>query len=96
MATLEQTLKLTKENNRVCSLPQKWNQLYDMLPNKSRKGNGCEPSLPLILAAWDTPAISKMARLQEHIEWAAKQGVLEEVHNYLAALGEEEWHHIGE
>ena len=97
MATLEELLALIQTNNRVCPLPQRWQQLYEMLPNKRRVGNGWEPSLPLILAAWnDTPALSKMQRLREHIEWASAHNGIEEVHSFLKALPEEQWHHIGE
>ena len=71
MMSLEQVLVEAQKNNRVCPKPQKWQQLYEMLPNKKRKGAGWEPSLPLILAAWsETPAISKILRLREYIEWA--------------------------
>jgi len=88
-------MALVRVNDRVCPQPQKWMELYEMLPNKKRKGNGWEPSLPLILAAWwDTPAIMKMLRLREHVEWASKQGCLGEVHQFLANLREDEWHHI--
>ena len=65
-----------------------------MLPNKKRKGAGWEPALPLILAAWwDTPAISKILRLREHIEWAESQGRLEQIASVLRNLPEEQWHH---
>jgi hypothetical protein len=97
MATLDEVLADVQRNNRVCPQPQKWNELYELLPNKRRKGSGWEPPLPLILAAWwDTSTMSKMLRLREHIEWASEQGVLDVVHNFLATLKEEEWHHIGE
>jgi hypothetical protein len=97
MTSLEQVLAEAQKNKRVCPQPQKWQQLYELLPEKTRKGAGWEPSLPLILAAWsDTPAMSKMLRLREHIEWAATHGCLEQVHSFLQALPEEEWHHIGE
>jgi hypothetical protein len=56
MATKEEVLAEAQRNNRVCPQPQKWSELYELLPNKRRKGNGWEPSLPLILAAWwDAP-----------------------------------------
>ena len=67
-----------------------------MLPNKQRAGGGWEPALPLILAAWhDTPALFKMLRLAEHIEWADKHGALVSVATFLRALREEDWHHLG-
>lgn len=75
----------------------KWNGLWEMLPNKSRKGNGWEPSLPLILATWwDTPIISKKIRLREHLEWAAKHNCLEEVFDFLKRLSESDWYHEAE
>ena len=68
-----------------------------MLPNKMRKGAGWEPALPLILAAWhDTPALSKMLRLQDHIEWADAHKVLKVVSHFLRSLPESDWHHIGD
>ena len=97
MTTLEEVLVEVQKNNRVCPHPQRWQQLFNMLPDKQRKGAGWEPSLPIILAAsWDTPAISKMLRLREHIEWAASHGCLEEVSLYLRELPEDQWHHIGD
>jgi len=97
MATLEEVVAEVQKNNRVCPQPQKWQQLYEMLRNNLREGGGLEPSLPLILAAWwDTPALSKMLRLREHVEWAATHGCLEEVHSFLRKLPEDQWHHIGE
>ena len=96
MVTLQETIELAQKNDRICPQPDKWNQLYDILPNKRRKGSGWEPSLPLILAAWyDTPAILKILRLKEHIEWASTHDCLEEVYNFLANLKEEDWYHFG-
>ena len=95
-AILQEVLTDIQKNNRVCPKPQKWLQLYELLPNKKRKGAGWEPALPLILAAWDTPAMFKMLRLREHIEWADAHGCLDEVYSFLQVLPEEEWHHISE
>jgi hypothetical protein len=97
MTTLDEVLAETQKNNRICPQPEKWQQLYELLPERKRMGAGWEPSLPLILAAWwDTPAMLKMLRLREHIEWAAAHGCLEKVYLFLQALSEDEWHHIGE
>lgn len=97
MPTLDDVLAEAQRNNRVCPQPQRWNELYEMLPNRQRKGGGWEPALPLIHAAWwDTPAMLKMLRLREHIEWAESHGVLDEVHAYLTRLPEHEWHHLGD
>lgn len=97
MVTLEAVLAEIQKNNRVCPQPQRWQQLYEMLPQKQRKGAGWEPSLPLILAAWwGTPSLSKMLRLREHIEWAASHDCLAEVYSFLLELPEDQWHHVGE
>jgi hypothetical protein len=97
MITIDQVLAVATENNRICPQPGKWQRLYDILPEKKRKGAGWEPPLPLILAAWsDTPAIAKIVRLREHIEWAAAHGALEQVLAFLNSLQEEDWHHFGD
>ena len=90
-------LAYCRENNRVSPMPQKWSELFEMLPDKRRKGLGSEPSLPLILAAWyDTPALLKMLRLQEHIEWADTHDSLERISQFLRLLPEGDWFHIGD
>ena len=54
-------------------------------------------SLDKGLIAWSRlPSLQKRARLREHIEWAAVQGVLPQVHQVLRALPEAKWHHMGE
>lgn len=95
--SVESLVAFCRENDRVCPLPQLWNQLWKMLPDRKRNGAGWQPALPLILAAWhDTPAMLKMLRLAEHIEWAAQHSVLEPVAGFLRGLREDQWFHIGE
>jgi hypothetical protein len=54
-------------------------------------------AVPLIGAAWyETPAMLKMVRLAEHVQWAAKHNALLEVAAFLRGLREDEWHHLGE
>ena len=97
MVTIDDVIKEIQKNDRVCPQPKRWQELYDLLPNKRRKGTGWEPAVPLILAAWwDTPALIKMARLREHIEWAASQEQLDMVYDYLRKLPEHEWHHMND
>lgn len=94
--TLARVIAEAQRNGRVCPQPRQWHLLYEVLPGKQRKGDGWEPSPPLILAAWwDTPDLPKILRLQEHIEWAASHGCLAEVYAFLKGLREEEWHHVG-
>lgn len=89
---LSALLEYVRAEGRVCPMPDYWSQLWEMLPDKKRVGMGWEPSLPLILAAWwDTPALSKILRLQEHIRYAAEHGVLDEVDKFLLALSNDQW-----
>jgi len=94
MAILEDAIAEINKNGRVCPQPMKWNELYEMLPNKKRNGLGWEPSLPLILAAWwNTPIISKKIRFREHINWAFENGFIDSIYAYLVNLKEDEWYH---
>jgi hypothetical protein len=61
-----------------------------MLPEKRRAVDAWEPAFPLILAEWhDAPAMLKMVRLAEHIEWAEKHNALPEVAAFLRGLQED-------
>lgn len=94
---LDKVLAEASRNQRVCPQPRRWQELYELLPGKRQKGVGWEPPLPLVLAAWwDTPALSKMIRLREHIVWASEHDALNTVYEFLAGLKEEDWHHFGE
>ncbi|MGQ0627316.1 MAG: hypothetical protein ACT4PL_04350 [Phycisphaerales bacterium] len=85
------------ENGRVCRLPMRWSEIYELLPERRRVGNGWEPPLPLILAAWHgTPALLQMLRFQEHVQWASQKGAIDEVARYLRGLREDEWFHFGD
>jgi hypothetical protein len=86
-----------RENNRVCPQPDRWNELWKMLPGRKQIGAGWQPPPPLILAAWyDTPAMSKMLRLAEHIQWATEHDALPQIAAFLRNLKEEDWHHLGQ
>jgi hypothetical protein len=82
-----------RRNNRVCPVPAVWKKLYDFLPNKT---TDLTPA-PRTPQEWmQTPAMQKRAILRSHVEWAAAQGVLRNVHKALTALPEDKWHHMGE
>jgi len=69
-----------------------------MLPNRRQKpSGGWQPSVPLILAAWDeTMPIEKHLRFKEHIQWAADHGQMQQIGAYLRSLPEHAWYHFGE
>lgn len=95
--SVESLVAYCRENDRVCPVPQRWDELWNLLPDRRQVGGGWAPSLPLILAAWHyTSDTQKRLRLAEHIEWAAEHGALAPVAGYVQGLGEEDWFHIGE
>ena len=95
MTTPNDIITESTKNNRICPQPAKWNDFYNMLPNKTRKGNGWSPSLPLILGAWwDTPKLSKLLRFREHVDWAISHDYNEKAFAFLSAMKEEEWYHF--
>ena len=95
--TAESLIAYCRENGRVCPLPMRWNELWQMLPDHRRAGGGWEPAAPLILAAWhEASNVAKMLRLAGHIGWADQHGNLSEVAEFLRNLGETDWHHLGE
>lgn len=96
MSDTTQTLvAYCRENNRICPMPQRWDALWKLLPKPD--GEHGRPPPPLILAAWhDTPALIKMIRLAEQVEWAGKYGALEQASAFLRRLPEEDWFHVGE
>tara|TARA_Y100001978_G_C23468323_1_gene325739 strand:- start:28 stop:366 length:339 start_codon:yes stop_codon:yes gene_type:complete len=85
---LENLIKYVSSDGRVCPAPMKWNELYDMLPNKEYN----KPALPLILSAWwETGALWKKIRLKEHITFGFEQGLLDKIDVFLRSLGKDEW-----
>ena len=95
--TPEVLIAYCRESNRICPMPQVWNRLWELLPERRQTGSGWEPSLPLILAAWNgTSNLEKMVRLAEHIDWSAKHGNLAEVAVFIRKLDESQWYHFGD
>lgn len=98
MKEIEKLFNYCQENDRVCPSPQKWNELYELLPNaKRKKSRGFVPSAPLILAAWHHSSnLEKSLRLKEHIEWADQHGATKKVTDFIFSLKEEEWFHFND
>lgn len=86
-------LKYVQAEGRICPQPQRWNEPWEMLPDKERVGSGWRPSLPHILGAWwHTSNNEKTLRLREHVEYAASKGVLDSVERFLRNLPPDQWH----
>ena len=94
---LKALLAYVTAEDRICPQPQRWNDLWELLPNRERVGSGWRPSLPLILGAWShTSDSEKSDRFHQHIHWANDHGALERVNSFLRELDESQWHHLGE
>ncbi len=94
---MNELLLFVKSDKRVCPQPDKWDELWKMLPDRKRKPTGgWGPPLPLILAAWwHTNDTEKRIRLDEHIQYANKNGAIKEVSIYLHSLGSDDWVYEG-
>jgi hypothetical protein len=97
MSELDQLLAYCREKERVCPVPRRWHELWEMLPEKTQLGIGWQPPLPLILAAWwEASDAAKQERLEEHLRWAADHGALGNANHLLRSLPESDWHHVGD
>lgn len=94
---LNALIDFVSDQSRVCPEPRKWDELWNMLPDRKRVGAGWSPSAPLILAAWwETSDADKHDRLLYHIRYAAEHDALEQVAMFLRNLREEDWYHFGQ
>lgn len=93
MVSLASVQQEAQKENRVCPLPPKWAEMYEIFP-KSKRFTERLPS-PLILAGWvGSTDAEKQSRLQEHIEWADENGYLQKIAEFLSGLKEDDWHHF--
>ena len=91
---LDELLEFCTDEHRIYPTPRQWHEFWKMLPNREFQGDGWQPHLPLILAAWwESSDSSKRARLKEHLDWASSNGVLEQVADFLKGLSDDEWHY---
>ena len=91
--TVDEVMVEARRNNRVCPKPDRWRQLFAILPDKLAN----KPIAPPIGNTWPTtPSLSKRMCMREHIEWAAAHGVIDQVFAFLEQLPESDWHHMGD
>jgi hypothetical protein len=99
MINLSHAIKETDLNSRICPIPEVWQKIYDMLPDKivgeyvnhpvampEFKSDSCRTSLFLCLRL----------DFREHLDWASTHGVIEEVYHIIHNLPEEQWLHHGD
>ena len=89
--TFETLWKYCTSDNRVCPMPMKWNDFFNMLKEHEKL------NLPLILNGWEMSSpLEKNMRFEEHVKSAADHDQLDEVSQYLKSLKEEDWAHYGQ
>jgi hypothetical protein len=93
--TVKTLLAYCEEDKRVCPQPIKWHAFYELLCENAQPDDD-QPLPPLILAAWSMPAIEKIVRLQQQIEWSNRNEVLAAASKFLRSLREEDWFHFGD
>ena len=94
---LDEALQEVRWHNRVCLRPERWKQLYELLPGKIQEPGHWRPPPPVIGNAWfATSSIPKRLCFQEHILWAHKYGALETVMAFYRGLPESDWLHMGD
>jgi hypothetical protein len=91
----ETVMRLARQQGRVCPLPSAWRRLYMLLPAVHLEGRVLRAPLPVDSIEWPrTGDLARQWRLREQIDWADRHGALRTVHDFLARLREEEWHHL--
>lgn len=95
--TIDSVLQLARQNARICPQPAKWQELYELLLAKRPSAQAPEPMPALTGAAWAaTSELAKKMCLREQAAWAAAHGCLDELHAFMQALHEQDWHHSGQ
>lgn len=93
MDTLNDLKLYVQSVSRVCPQPLKWNELWEMLPNKRRIDSGWNPALPLILGGWwHSTDEDKRQRFLMHIKYAYDNGVIDDIARFLYSLKPGDWY----
>ena len=94
---LESLLRYVAKYRRVCPTPLVWNELWQLLSNRNRRGAGWSPPPPLVLGSrYFTTDDEKIVRLALHIRYAHENGGLGELDKFLRTIEEDAWVHRGD
>lgn len=91
--TLDEALSEARRLNRVCPMPDHWKRFHARLPVSA----GQTAPISLEGRAWqEVPAMGKRLVLRDQLAWAQAMGTLEDAVQFLRALNESDWQHIGD
>lgn len=94
---LHKLLEECKRNNRVCPQPASWQRLDAMLREKARADALATLAKPLSPMDWrDTTSLAKRSIFRSVVDWAAANGLTEDALQFVRALPEDQWHHMGD
>jgi hypothetical protein len=88
--TIEQFLNEIKLEGRASPSGFHWDQFYKFLKSRKTESAG-DPPIPLILAASGESNARKHERLAQQLDWALRQGILEEAIRFLQQIPVERW-----
>ena len=93
---LQELMDYAVSNNRVCPMPEKWNELWKTLSKEENLQGAFKLAPPLILAAWhESTDQEKILRLKEQLIFAEQQGLIDQAESFLHGLNETHWYHSG-
>ncbi|HEY8050775.1 MAG TPA: hypothetical protein VIE63_16515, partial [Ramlibacter sp.] len=96
---LEKLIEESRRNNRVCPMPTKWRELDAMLRGAAPPPKSPADVLPPMLPATEwktTTSLAKRLMFRNVIDWAGGHGMVETALQFVRALPEEQWHHMGD
>jgi hypothetical protein len=92
MTPIEALIAFAQAEGRICPMPRRWQELWELLPNRKQIGPRWQPPLPLILAAWsETSDSEKRDRFLQHLKYASDHGAFEIVDRFLKSLPAQDW-----
>jgi hypothetical protein len=94
---LEKLIEESRRNNRVCPMPAKWRELDAILRGAAPADAAKSLPPPLPVREWNTTtSLAKRLMFRGVIDWAGRNGLVEQALQFVRALPDEHWHHMGD
>ena len=92
MLSVDELMAEARRYNRICPVEAQWVRLQALLAQ-----GGSDSPAPFKGPDFRrAPSLQKRMRLREQIEWAAGHGLLADMYEFLTALPEDQWVHMGD
>lgn len=91
--SIDEVMAQARRFNRICPVEPQWQQLEALL---NQAGGDRAPAAITGTQFRRTPPLAKRIRVRDQVEWSAQHGLLQEVHEFLSALPEDQWVHMGQ